>query len=106
MAWIYLIIAGVFEIVWAVGLKYCDGFKLNIPLGIVISAMALSVFFLVLAMRQIPIGTAYAVWTGIGVIGVTSLGMLLFNESASFSRLLYLGLIFIGILGLKLCKNN
>jgi quaternary ammonium compound-resistance protein SugE len=102
MAWIYLFIAGIFEMVWAVGLKYCDGFKLNAPLIMVISAMAVSMTFLGLAMREIPIGTAYAVWTGIGIVGVAIYGIYVFGESASIIRLLCLSMILIGIIGLKL----
>ena len=102
MAWIYLFIAGLFETVWAIGLKYCDGFRISLASIAVVSGMALSVIFLGLAMKEIPIGTAYAAWTGIGIIGVTIYGICLFGESTSVIRLLCLGMILIGIIGLKL----
>jgi quaternary ammonium compound-resistance protein SugE len=102
MAWIYLFIAGLFEVIWAIALKYCNGFKLSAALAIVISGMVCSVGFLGLAMREIPIGTAYAIWTGIGIIGVAFYGISIFGESSSFTRLLCLTMILLGIAGLKL----
>ena len=102
MAWAYLAIAGLFEIGWAIGLKYSDGFSKPVPSLLTIVAMGISLWLLALAMRTIPVGTAYAVWTGIGAVGVAVLGMLLFGESREILRVLCLFLIIAGILGLKL----
>lgn len=102
MAWAYLAVAGLFEIGWAVGLKYSDGFSKPFPSLLTILAMILSVWLLALAMKTIPVGTAYAVWTGIGAIGVAVLGMVLFGESREILRLICLFLIITGIIGLKL----
>jgi quaternary ammonium compound-resistance protein SugE len=81
MAWIYLVIAGLFECGWAIGLKYTDGFTKLIPSLLTVTAMAISFWLLSAAMKTIPVGTAYAVWTGIGAVGVAIIGMVLFNES-------------------------
>ncbi|GAA4813677.1 QacE family quaternary ammonium compound efflux SMR transporter [Marinicella pacifica] len=102
MAWIYLLVAGIFECVWAVGLKYTEGFSKPMPSVITVAAMVASVWLLALAMKEIPIGTAYAVWTGIGAVTVALAGMVLFDESRDVVRLLCLMLIIIGIVGLKL----
>jgi len=102
MAWVYLTVAGLFEIGWAIGLKYSDGFSKPFPSSLTIMAMVLSVWLLALAMKTIPVGTAYAVWTGIGAIGVAVLGMVLFGESREILRLVCLFLIITGIIGLKL----
>ena len=102
MAWTYLAIAGLFEIGWAIGLKYSDGFSKPVPSLLTIVAMGFSLWLLAIAMRTIPVGTAYAVWTGIGAVGVAVLGMLLFGESREMLRILCLFLIIAGILGLKL----
>lgn len=102
MAWAYLAIAGLFEIGWAVGLKYSDGFSKPMPSFLTAVAMALSIWLLSLAMKTIPVGTAYAVWTGIGAIGVAVLGMVLFGESRDILRIACLFLIIAGIIGLKL----
>jgi quaternary ammonium compound-resistance protein SugE len=102
MAWAYLAVAGVFEISWAIGLKYSDGFSRPVPSILTAIAMALSLWFLSLAMRTIPVGTAYAVWTGIGAVGVAILGMVLFAESREILRLASLFLIIAGIIGLKM----
>lgn len=102
MAWAYLAIAGLFEIGWAIGLKYSDGFSKPVPSIMTIIAMGFSLWLLAIAMRTIPVGTAYAVWTGIGAVGVAILGMLMFGESREFLRLVCLFLIIAGILGLKL----
>ena len=102
MAWVLLVIAGLFEIVWAIGLKYTDGFTRvwsSIGTG---AAMVISVVLLGLAMRSLPVGTAYAVWTGIGAVGTVLLGILLFNEPATAGRIACIVLIVSGILGLKL----
>jgi quaternary ammonium compound-resistance protein SugE len=102
MAWIWLTLAGLLEIVWAVGLKYTEGFTRLWPSVITAGAMAASVYFLALALRAIPIGTGYAVWTGIGAVGVAILGMILFGESTSLLRIGSILLIIVGIAGLKL----
>ena len=101
MAWVYLTIAGVFEIGWAVGLKYSEGFSKPVPSLLTVVAMGFSIWLLALAMRTIPVGTAYAVWTGIGAIGVALLGIMLFGESREFLRIACLFLIIAGIIGLK-----
>ena len=105
MAWIYLIIAGLFECGWAIGLKYTDGFTRLTPSLLTVAAMAISFWLLSLAMKSIPIGTAYAVWTGIGAVGVAILGMILFGESRDILRILSLLLIVSGIIGLKLLSR-
>ena len=102
MAWAYLAVAGLFEIGWAIGLKYSDGFSKPVPSLLTVVAMVLSVWLLSIAMRTIPVGTAYAVWTGIGAIGVAVLGMVLFGESREVLRVICLFLIIAGIIGLKL----
>lgn len=102
MAWIFLTIAGFFEIGWAIGLKYTDGFTRPLPSALTVLAMIGSFWLLSLALRSIPLGTAYAVWTGIGAVGTAALGILLFAEPASAVRLACIGLIVAGILGLKL----
>jgi quaternary ammonium compound-resistance protein SugE len=101
MAWIYLVVAGLLEVVWAIGLKYTDGFSRLAPSAVTVAAMAASVYFLALAVRSIPIGTGYAVWTGIGAVGVAILGMALFDEPRTFWRIGCILLIVAGILGLK-----
>ena len=102
MAWVYLTVAGLFEIGWAIGLKYSDGFSKPVPSLITVAAMAMSVCLLSVAMKTIPVGTAYAVWTGIGAVGVAILGMILFGESREILRITCLFLIIAGIIGLKL----
>jgi len=102
MAWIWLFVAGVLEIVWAIGLKYTEGFTRLAPSAITIVAMAASVFCLALAVRTIPIGTGYAVWTGIGAVGVAILGMVLFGEPRTLLRIGCILLIVAGIIGLKM----
>ena len=102
MPWTYLFIAAVLEIVWAVGLKFTEGFTRLWPSVGVGAAMAGSMFLLALAARGLPIGTAYAVWTGIGAAGTAILGILLFHESASALRLVCIALILTGVIGLKL----
>ena len=102
MAWIYLAVAGLFEIGWAIGLKYSHGFSRPVPSLLTVAAMLMSLWLLSIAMKSIPVGTAYAVWTGIGAIGVAVLGMVLFGESREVARLVCLFLIIVGILGLKL----
>ena len=102
MAWLYLSVAGLFEIGWAIGLKYSDGFSKPLPSVLTVAAMLMSIWLLSLAMKTIPVGTAYAVWTGIGAVGVALLGMLLLGESREILRLLCLFLIIAGIIRLKL----
>ena len=106
MAWIWLAIAGLLEVVWAVGLKYTEGFTRPWPSALTVAAMAGSIYFLALAVRVIPIGTGYAVWTGIGVIGTAILGIVLFAEPATFARIACIALIVTGIFGLKLVSGN
>jgi quaternary ammonium compound-resistance protein SugE len=101
MAWIWLVAAGLLEIVWAIGLKYTEGFTRPWPSVITLIAMAASVYCLAVAVRTIPIGTGYAVWTGIGAVGVAILGMLLFGESRELLRIFSILLIVAGIVGLK-----
>ena len=100
--WIFLTIAGLFEVVWAIGLKYTAGFTRLWPTVGTIAAMAVSVTLLALAMRTLPVGTAYAVWTGIGAFGTLILGIVLFGDSAAPARLFCALLIVAGIIGLKL----
>jgi quaternary ammonium compound-resistance protein SugE len=102
MAWIYLTVAGLLEIGWAIGLKYTDGFTRLLPSLWTIASMILSIVLLGLALRTLPVGTAYAVWTGIGAVGTAALGIYLFAEPATAARLLCIGLILSGIVGLKL----
>ncbi|MEA2963433.1 MAG: quaternary ammonium compound-resistance protein SugE [Alphaproteobacteria bacterium] len=102
MAWIYLTVAGLLEIGWAIGLKYTDGFTRLLPSLWTVASMILSIVLLGLALRTLPVGTAYAVWTGIGAVGTAALGIYLFAEPATAARLLCIGLILSGIVGLKL----
>lgn len=102
MSWFVLILAGCFEIGWAVGLKYTDGFSRLVPTLLTVAAMALSLFLLGIALRSLPLGTAYGVWVGIGTVGTVVFGILLFGEPATFARLLFVLLIIIGIIGLKM----
>ena len=101
MAWIWLTVAGALEIVWATGLKYADGFTRLAASAITLAAMVGSVYFLALAVRTIPIGTGYAVWTGIGAVGVAIVGMILFGEPKTMLRIGSIVLIVAGIVGLK-----
>lgn len=104
MAWIYLLLAGLFEIGFAIGLKYTEGFTRLWPsLGTAMSA-AISLWLLTQALKAIPVGTAYAIWTGIGAVGVAMLGIALFSESASPARLLCIAMIVAGVVGLKLAS--
>ncbi|EHB39340.1 multidrug resistance protein, SMR family [Salmonella enterica subsp. enterica serovar Infantis str. SARB27] len=105
MSWIILLIAGLLEVVWAVGLKYTHGFSRLTPSIITITAMVISMALLSWAMKTLPVGTAYAIWTGIGAVGAAITGILLLGESASPARLLSLGLIVAGIIGLKLSAH-
>ena len=102
MAWVLLFLAGLLEVAWAVGLKYTDGFTRPLPTAATLVAMIASVILLALAVRTLPLGTAYAVWTGIGTAGAVLLGIVLFQEPATLARLFFAGLIVAGIVGLKL----
>ncbi|MFZ2499471.1 quaternary ammonium compound efflux SMR transporter SugE [Methanosarcina sp.] len=102
MEWIFLFIAGLFEAAWAIGLKYTEGFTRLYPSIFTVVCMILSFYFLSQALKTLPIGTGYAVWTGIGILGTTILGILLFNEPMDFGRLVCIILIFSGVVGLKL----
>jgi quaternary ammonium compound-resistance protein SugE len=104
MAWVYLVIAGLFEIGWAIGLKYTEGFTRLVPSALTIAAMIASIVLLGLALRELPVGTGYAVWTGIGAVGTAILGIVLFAEPATALRLASIGLIVAGIVGLKLAS--
>lgn len=105
MDWIILIIAGVFEIIWATGLKFTDGFTRLGPSAGTLAAMAISMILLAQALKTIPVGTGYAVWTGIGAAGTAIMGIILFDESRNATRLVCIGLIVIGILGIKLSSR-
>ena len=105
MAWIILILAGLFEVGWAVGLKYTDGFTRPWPTLATVIAMAISVWLLGIAMKSLPLGTAYAVWVGVGTIGTVILGIILLNEPVNALRLISVGLILAGIIGLKLATT-
>lgn len=104
MSWLVLFFAGLFEIAWAVGLKYTDGFTRPIPSALTVVAMLVSVGLLGLAMKGLPLGTAYAVWTGIGAVGTVIAGILLFGESVAPLRLISVALIVCGLVGLKLSE--
>lgn len=105
MAWIILLLAGLFEVGWAVGLKYTDGFTRPIPTLLTVCAMLISLGLLGLAMRDLPLGTAYAVWTGVGAVGTVIAGIILFGESMALLRLASVALIVCGLLGLKLSSH-
>ncbi len=104
MAWVLLCVAGLFEIGWAVGLKYSDGFSRLVPSILTVSAMIASIVCLAFALKSLPVGTAYAVWTGIGAVGTAILGLYLFQEPATSLRLGSIALIVAGIFGLKLAS--
>ena len=106
MAWVVLIIAGLFEIGWAVGLKYTDGFTRLYPTLATAASMVVSLGLLGLALKTLPVGTAYAVWTGVGSVGTAVLGILLFGEAATAARLACIGMIVGGIIGLKLVSAH
>jgi quaternary ammonium compound-resistance protein SugE len=106
MAWIVLVVAGLFEVGWAVGLKYTEGFTRPWPTVGTLLSMAVSLGLLGLALRTLPLGTAYAVWTGVGTVGTAALGIWLFEEPADALRLACIGLIVAGIAGLKLLSPH
>lgn len=105
MSWGILFLAGIFEIFWAIGLKYSDGFTKLIPSIFTLIAMIISFYLLSLALKTLPIGTAYAVWVGIGTIGTVIAGIILFEETINFIRLLSILFILLGIIGLKFTTN-
>ena len=106
MNWIFLVIAGLLEIAWAIGLKYTEGWTRLVPSLITAALMIASFYFLSLAVKTLPIGTAYAVWTGIGTVGAAILGMFLFDEPRDIVRVMCIGLIIAGIAGLKITSPS
>ncbi|MDP1866614.1 quaternary ammonium compound efflux SMR transporter SugE [Bradyrhizobium sp.] len=102
MAWLLLLIAGLLEVGWAVGLKYTEGFSRLVPSVLTLACMAASIGMLGLALKTLPMGTAYAVWTGIGAVGTAILGIVLFGDPAGVARIACIGMIVAGIVGLKL----
>ncbi len=105
MHWIYLLVAGIFEISWAVGMKFTHGFSQIIPSVITVVFMIASFYFLALALKNLPLGTAYAIWTGIGTIGTVIFGIILFKEPVTVTRLACIALIVSGIIGLKMLTH-
>ncbi|MCO7570960.1 quaternary ammonium compound efflux SMR transporter SugE [Pseudomonas protegens] len=105
MSWIILLFAGLFEVGWAVGLKYTDGFSRPLPTALTILAMVISLGLLGLAMKELPLGTAYAIWTGVGAIGTVIAGIILFGESMALVRLASVALIIAGLVGLKVSAS-
>jgi quaternary ammonium compound-resistance protein SugE len=101
MAWVLLLVAGLFEVAWAIGLKYTQGFTRLVPTLLTLASMVASVGLLGLALKQLPVGTAYAVWTGVGAVGTAILGVVLLGEPATLARMACIGLIVAGIIGLK-----
>lgn len=106
MYWLILLVAGLFEIAWAIGIKYTDGFSKLIPSIFTIASMIISMGLLAYAVKHIPVGTAYAIWTGIGAVGTAILGIILFNESKEFVRIFFIFLIVVGIVGLKIFSGH
>lgn len=104
--WLLVVIAGLFEVGWSIGLKYTQGFTRLIPSLFTLVALAVSMYLLAKAAESLPIGTAYGVWVGIGAFGAAVLGMILFNESASLSRVFFLILLLVSIVGLKLTSGQ
>jgi quaternary ammonium compound-resistance protein SugE len=104
--WILLVLAGLLEVAWAIGLHYTEGFTKFWPTVLTVAGMIASVFCLALAVRTIPLGTGYAIWTGIGAVGAVGLSIYLFNESASASKLIFMAIIMLGILGLKMSSDH
>jgi quaternary ammonium compound-resistance protein SugE len=106
VAWLILIIAGLFETAWAVGLKYSDGFSKFWPSVFTIVSMIISIALLSVSLKQLSVGTAYAIWTGIGAVGTAIVGMILFNESKELIRIVFIFMIVAGIVGLKIFSGN
>ena len=105
MSWIILFFAGLFEVGWAVGLKCTDGFSKPLPTALTVAAMAVSLGLLGLAMKELPLGTAYAIWTGVGAVGTVIAGIILFGESMALVRLVSVALIVTGLIGLKVSAS-
>lgn len=105
MVWFYLIVAGLFEVVWAISLKYSEGFTRLYPSVITIVGMMISFYFLSLSLKVLPVGNAYAIWTGIGAVGAVIVGIIAFNEPHDLTRLIFVGFIVVGIVGLKYSSN-
>ncbi|MDZ5112541.1 quaternary ammonium compound efflux SMR transporter SugE [Pseudomonas putida] len=105
MSWVILFFAGLFEVGWAVGLKYTDGFSKPLPTVLTVAAMAISLGLLGLAMKELPLGTAYAIWTGVGAVGTVIAGIILFGESMALVRLVSVALIITGLVGLKVSAS-
>lgn len=106
MAWVYLFLAGLFETGWAIGLKYTEGFTRLVPSALTVAAMGVSFWLLSTALKTLPVGSAYAVWTGIGAVGTVVLGILLFKEPVTAARILSIMLILAGIAGLRLTSGG
>jgi quaternary ammonium compound-resistance protein SugE len=106
MAWVYLIVAGLLEVGWAIGLKYTEGFTRLWPSVLTVGGIAASMILLAIAARTIPIGTAYAVWVGIGAVGAVILGIVLFDEPRDAMRLVFVGLLIVSLVGLKLTTRS
>ena len=106
MAWVWLVLAGLLEVVWAVGLKYSEGFTRLVPSVVTAVAAAASFWLLAVALKHIPLGTGYVIWVGIGAVGTAPVGMWLFQEPATAARLVCIGLIVAGIIGLKLTSGG
>ena len=106
MHWIFLFLAAIFEVSWAIAMKYSDGFSVLVPSIITVVGYILSAVFLSLALKQLPLGTAYAMWTGFGIIGTSVLGVFLFNEKLTVPQVICVILIVVGIVGLKLLERN
>lgn len=105
MQWIFLFLAGILEMGWAIGLKFSDGFTRIVPSIFTILGMIFSFYFLSLSLKNLPLGTAYAIWTGIGTVGTVILGIIIFKEPISAARLICIGFILTGIIGLKIVSS-
>jgi len=106
MSWYVLVVAGLFEIGWAIGLEYSDGLSKPLPTAATVACLAVSMLLLARAVEELPVGTAYAVWTGIGAVGTATLGIVLFDEPATLSRSLFIGVIVVGIAGLHFVSGG
>lgn len=106
MSWIMLLLAGIFEVTWAIAMKYSDGFTVLIPSIITVVGYILSAIFLAIALKQLPLGTAYAMWTGFGIVGTSLLGIFLFQEKLSLPQIICVLMIIVGIIGLKLLSKE
>lgn len=106
MNWILLVVAGIFEVCWAVGLKYSQGFTNLVPSIFTVVGMIASFYFLSLALKSLPLGTAYAIWTGIGTVGTMILGIILFKEPVDLLRIMFVGFIVVGMMGLKMVSTH